>query len=93
MLAACMMLMLTFSACAEASSQTRMVTDVWNRHVEIPNDVDSIICLGSMAPRFAAYLDVVDMMVGAEDVDIKSSSVRYDYSPVYHEQMKTLKNR
>ena len=29
-------------------------------------------------------------MVGAEDVDIKGSSVRYDYSPVYHEQLKVL---
>ena len=43
-----------------------------------------------MGPRFAAYLDVVDMMVGAEDSDIEKMSVRYDYSPVYHEQLKEL---
>ena len=76
------------AACADG--ETRTVRDVWNREVEIPNQVESIICLGSMAPRFAAYLDVVDMMVGAEDSDIKASAVRYDYSPVYHEQLKTL---
>ena len=76
------------AGCAE--TETRTVTDVWNREVEIPAKVNSIVCLGSMAPRFAAYLDVVDMMVGAEDSDIKASTVRYDYSPVYHEQLKTL---
>lgn len=70
--------------------ETRVVTDVWNREVEIPFEVNSIVCLGSMAPRFAAYLDVVDMMVGAEDKDIDAMSVRYDYSPVYHDQLKEL---
>ncbi len=70
--------------------EIRVVTDVWNRQVEIPYEVKSIVCLGSMGPRFAAYLDVVDMMVGAEDNDIQNMSVRYDYSPVYHEQMKDL---
>lgn len=75
---------------AEATPETRTVVDVWNREVEIPYEVNSIVCLGSMGPRFAAYLDVVDMMVGAEDMDIEKMSVRFDYSPVYHEQLKTL---
>lgn len=74
----------------EEAPQTRTVTDVWNREVEIPVEVDSIVCLGSMAPRFAAYLDVVDMMVGAEDSDIERMTARYDYSPVYHDQLKAL---
>ena len=30
--------------------EARTVVDVWNREVEIPYEVDSIICLGSMAP-------------------------------------------
>ena len=80
------------SGTAEApeAEETRTVTDVWNREVEIPGEVDSIVCLGSMAPRFAAYLDVVDMMVGAEDSDIERMTARYDYSPVYHERLKEL---
>ena len=77
-------------ALAESAPETRTVVDVWNREVEIPYEVNSIVCLGSMGPRFAAYLDVVDMMVGAEDMDIEKMSVRFDYSPVYHEQLKTL---
>lgn len=87
--------LLAMSACGAApnageKAETRTVVDVWNREVEIPAKVETIICLGSMAPRFAAYLDVVDMMIGAEDTDIAAESVRYDYSPVYHEQLKNL---
>lgn len=70
--------------------QTRIITDVWNRKVEIPYKVESIVCLGSMGPRLAAYLNVVDMMAGAEDIDIEKENVRFDYSPVYHEKLKLL---
>lgn len=90
LLALVMLLAMAVSASAEATPETRIVTDVWNREIEIPYEVKSIVCLGSMGPRFAAYLDVVDMMVGAEDSDIEKMSVRYDYSPVYHEQLKEL---
>ena len=84
------LMLLMISAALAETAETRVVTDVWNRKVEIPYEVDSIICLGSMAPRLAAYLNVVDMMIGAEDMDIRASSARYDYSPVYHEQLKGL---
>lgn len=90
LLALAMLFAMAVSASAENTPETRIVTDVWNREVEIPYEVKSIVCLGSMGPRFAAYLDVVDMMVGAEDSDIEKMSVRYDYSPVYHEQLKEL---
>ena len=90
LLALAMLLAMAVSASAEATPETRIVTDVWNREVEIPYEVKTIVCLGSMGPRFAAYLDVVDMMVGAEDSDIEKMSVRYDYSPIYHEQLKEL---
>ena len=90
LLALAMLLAMAVSASAEATPETRIVTDVWNREIEIPYEVKTIVCLGSMGPRFAAYLDVVDMMVGAEDSDIEKMSVRYDYSPVYHEQLKEL---
>ena len=90
LLALSLLMVASGCAAAEAAPETRTVTDVWNREVEIPGEVDSIVCLGSMGPRFAAYLDVVDRMVGAEDSDIKGSNVRYDYSPIYHEQLKVL---
>ena len=72
------------------NTDKRIIRDVWNREVEIPADVGKIAAIGSMGPRMAAYLDAVDMLVGAEDSDIHTESVRYDYSPVYHDALKRL---
>ena len=73
-----------------SADDTRTVVDVWNREVEIPAEVDSIVAVGSMGPRMAAYLGVVDMLAGAELSDINSESARYDYSPVYHDVLADL---
>ncbi len=73
-----------------SQSETRSVTDVWGREVEIPSTVQRIICLGSGAPRMAAYLDVMDMVVGAEQHDLDDMTVLRDYSPVYYEMLKDL---
>ena len=73
-----------------AAPETRTVTDTWGREVEIPYEVKSIVCLGSGAPRMAAYLDVVDMMVGVEDHDKDSYTVLRDYNPVYRDEIKDL---
>ncbi|GHT86759.1 iron ABC transporter substrate-binding protein [Spirochaetia bacterium] len=67
-----------------------MVTDVWGREVEIPRTVETIICLGSGAPRIAAYLNVVDMMAGVEEQDAAGMTVLRDYSPVYQNEIKGL---
>ena len=72
------------------SGNTRIVVDTWGREVEIPETVESIVCLGSGAPRIAAYLGVMDMLVGAEDHDIKGLTVLRDYNVVYHEQLADL---
>lgn len=73
-----------------SADDTRTVVDVWNREVGIPAEVDSIVAVGSMGPRMAAYLGVVDMLAGAELSDINSESARYDYSPVYHDVLADL---
>lgn len=78
------------AASVQGEGAVRTVTDVWNREVEIPETVDSIVCVGSMAPRFAAYLDVMDLLAGAEDSDLDGTDVRYDYSPVYADLLQTL---
>lgn len=80
----------TNNSSGAVNADTQVITDVWGRQVEIPSKVEKIVCLGSMGPRLASYLDVVDMMVGAEDLDINSMSARYDYSPVYHNELKNL---
>lgn len=69
---------------------TRMVTDVWGRQVEIPAKVETIICLGSGAPRMAAYLNVMDRLVGIEESDSKNFTVARDYNPVYQQTFKEL---
>ena len=72
-------------------SDTRVVTDVWGREVEIPYNVSRIITLGSGAPRIAAYLDVMDMLVGAEEYDAQEDVVVLrDYHPVFHAFLLTL---
>ena len=82
-----------FAGCAQQDGldgATRMVTDTWGREVEIPDTVDSIVCLGSGAPRIAAYLGVMNMLVGVEDHDQKGATVLRDYSVVYHDEIKNL---
>ena len=82
-----------FAGCADPQKDpqaTRTVVDTWGREVQIPEKVEKIVCLGSGAPRIAAYLDVMDMLVGAEDNDIKGVTVLRDYNVVYHDQLKNL---
>ncbi|MCL2402616.1 MAG: ABC transporter substrate-binding protein [Coriobacteriia bacterium] len=69
---------------------TRIITDALGREVEIPVTVESIITLGSGAPRLAAYLDVVDMLVGAEEYNTEDVVVRRDYNPVHIETFREL---
>ena len=76
-----------------AAQEMRIVTDTWGRKVEIPYTVESIICLGSGAPRMAAYLDVVDMMVGVEDHDKEAYNILRDYNPVYRDEIMELSAR
>lgn len=72
------------------AAEMRTVRDVWGREVEIPRTVTSIICLGSGAPRLAAYLGVAGMMAGAEEHDIRNRTVLRDYNPVWQERLKSL---
>lgn len=78
------------SAPVEETPDTRTVTDVWGRQVEIPNEVDKIVCLGSGAPRMAAYLNVMDLLVGTEQHDADDLTVLRDYNPVWHDTLKAL---
>ena len=84
------------SACGASENQTpekvsvRTVTDVWEREVVIPNKVNSIVCLGSMAPRLAAYLGVTDMLAGVEDHDKSGFTVLRDYNAAHYDRLKEL---
>jgi len=88
-----LVLALFFSSCdtqAENTAETRTITDVWGREVEIPTNVESIITLGSGAPRIAAYLDVMDMLIGSEAYIEQGVFPLRDYNPVHHEWLVSL---
>jgi iron complex transport system substrate-binding protein len=74
----------------ENGAATRIITDKWGRQMEIPEAVKTIICLGSGAPRIAAYLGVMNMLVGSEEQDVKNLTVLRDYNPIYHDALKAL---
>lgn len=86
----CLSLFAGCSAPDGAAGATRIVKDTWGREVEIPETVENIVCLGSGAPRIAAYLGVMDMLVGAEDHDKKAQTVLRDYTMVYQDDIKDL---
>ena len=74
----------------EIEEGPRVITDTVGREVEIPANVESIITLGSGGPRLAAYLGVMDMLVGAEEYDTNDVVVRRDYHPVHHNALVAL---
>jgi iron complex transport system substrate-binding protein len=92
-----LMMLLSFSACDSQSSdgddeiaKTRIITDMVGRQVEIPAKVESIVTLASYAPRIAAYLDVMDMVVGTEKFVQDGINMRLDYLPVYYDKLSKL---
>ena len=68
----------------------RMVEDVLGREVEIPENVETIITLGSGAPRLAAYLQVMDRVVGSEEYLKEGVNLLRDYNPLHREELLTL---
>lgn len=50
---------------------TRTVTDLMGRQVELPQEIDSVICTGSGALRLVCYAQGADLVTGVEDTDKK----------------------
>ena len=60
---------------------TRIITDMLGREVEIPTEINTIICNGSNALRMVSYLQATDMMVGVEETDKGyETSTKRDYA-------------
>ena len=63
------------------ASDTRIITDMLGRQVEIPTKINTIICNGSNALRMVSYLNATDLMVGVEDTDKNyETSTKRDYA-------------
>ena len=67
---------------------TRTVTDLMGRQVELPQEIDSVICTGSGALRLVCYAQGADLVTGVEDTDKKRQIARpynYVYSPQFQD--------
>ena len=70
---------------------TRIITDMLGREVEIPTEINTIICNGSNALRMVSYLQATDMMVGVEETDKGyETSTKRDYAHAYYDIFKDM---
>ena len=61
-----------FSGCgvSEGKNQsTRVITDGAGRQVEVPETVESIVCVGVGALRYTCYMGAQDLVIGVEDCE------------------------
>ena len=62
------------------NGETRMVTDGAGRQVEVPENVESVVCVGVGALRYTCYVGAQDLVVGVEDYETQVAMSRlYNY--------------
>lgn len=88
------MLVFALSACSEVTEgekgeETRTIIDGLGRSVEIPQRVESIVCVGVGALRYTCYMQGQDLVVGVEDYETKAGMSRL-YSYVNFERFQNL---
>ena len=101
-LALALALSLSLAACADApasarptssapsqASGTRLITDGAWRQVEVPETVESVVCVGVGALRYTCYMGAADRVVGVEDYENQPDLTRL-YSYVNGERFKDL---
>ena len=65
---------------ADASGDVRTLTDGKNRTVEVPKQVERVVCVGVGALRYSCYVGAADRAVGVEDYETKAGMSRlYNY--------------
>lgn len=80
LVAAILCSMVVLSVAAESGSATRIIVDCMDREVEIPETVESIVCVGVGALRYSCYVGAADLVVGVEDYEAKPGMSRlYNY--------------
>ena len=59
---------------------SRIITDGAGRQVEVPEKVESIVCVGVGALRYTCYVGAHDLVIGVEDYEVKPGMSRlYNY--------------
>lgn len=77
------------SAPTVSAGNTRMITDGAGRQVEVPEKVESIVCVGVGALRYTCYMGAADLVVGVEDCE-KEPVISRLYNYVNIEKFKDL---
>ena len=68
----------------EEKDGKRTIVDSMDREVEIPEEVDSIVCLNVTSLRYTCYMQAQDLVVGVEDYEQKQSISRpYNLSLIH----------
>lgn len=73
----------------ETAEGTRTITDSEEREVEIPEKVESIVCLNVGSLRYTCYMQAQDLVVGVEDYE-KEQSISRGYNYVNYELFQDL---
>ena len=76
----CIGLLAGCGAAGNNNGNTRTITDGAGRQVEVPETVESIVCVGVGALRYTCYVGVQDLVIGVEDYEVKPGMSRlYNY--------------
>ena len=76
----CFSLLAGCGAPAANDGDTRTITDSKGRQVEVPERVESIVCVGVGALRYTCYVGAADLVIGVEDYETKAGMSRlYNY--------------
>ena len=71
------------------AQNSRIITDGAGRQVEVPETVESIVCVGVGALRYTCYMGAADLVVGVEDHEVTRGIDRL-YNYVNHEKFQDL---
>ena len=71
------------------SQNNHIITDSTGRQVEVPKNVESIVCVGVGALRYTCYVGAADLVVGVEDYETKATLSRL-YNHVNFDKFKDL---
>lgn len=81
-----------FAGCGqtvEDGGALRTILDGSGRHVEVPQRVKSIVCVGVGALRYTCYVGAQELVIGVEDYEVKPGMSRL-YNYVNFEMFKDL---
>lgn len=68
------------TAVTEAAPESRVIADAAGRTVEIPAEVNQVVCVGVGALRYTCYVGGADRVIGVEDYETKPGMSRlYNY--------------